>query len=158
MIVVVIVVAVLYGAFYVGGMLIGNAIKNKMGLKNMQVNNDGKSFQFEGKNGEQVQVGENLKLPAGFPATMPMYPGAKIQSAIDMKEGMAVTYTVDNVTAEQLQDFYKTELPKNGWTNDVDKVGGGIFAVKNAQFNGMIIALAEKGKGHVQINIGPVKK
>ena len=158
MIVVIIAVVVLYALFYIGGMIVGNMVKAKMGITGMKMDNDGKSFAIQGKNGAMMQVGENVQLPAGFPKDMPIYPGAKLQSAIDTKEGYSITYIVENVTAEQMQAWYKSELAKSGWTNEMDKMGGGFFPVKKAPYAGVIAVVAEKGVGHVTINVGTEKQ
>jgi hypothetical protein len=156
-IVVIIIVAVLYALFYVGGMMIGNAMKNRMGLAGVQMNNDGKSFSIHGKNGESMQVGENVTLPANFPQSMPMYPGGKLQSAVDAKEAQSITYFVKGADMKTVAYWYRKELPKNGWTNELDKMDGGFIPVKNGYLSGVIAIVTKDDTTSVTINISSKK-
>lgn len=155
-IIVIIAVAILYALFYVGGMLIGNAFKAKTGLQNMQMSPDGKSFAIQGKDGEMVQVGENVKLPPGFPSSMPIYPGAKIQSAINAKDGFSVSYLVENTQHAVVQAWYIDELAKKGWENEMEKMGqgSGTFPVKNGDYAGIVLVMGKDNITSVTINIG----
>jgi hypothetical protein len=151
-IIVIVVVAVLYALFYIGGMIIGNAVKTKMGLQNVQMSEDGKSFAIQGKNGEMMQVGENAQLPADFPKNMPIYPGAKIQTSVGSKDGMSVTFLVENTGVEKVRAWYTEELAKTGWENRLEKIDGGPFSVINDTHHAVILVLGEDNKVSITIN------
>ena len=69
------------------------------------------------KSGIASTGGDNVKLPAGWPASVPIYPGAKIGNATVSGPNKTATFVTKDPPAK-VADFYK----KSGLTleNDVD--------------------------------------
>jgi hypothetical protein len=80
-------------------------IDSKTGQVNMkQKGPDGKET--------EVQLGQNTTLPADFPKSVPVYPGAKIMASVSISQGenghMLTLSTQDSVGA--VLEFYKKNL------------------------------------------------
>lgn len=88
----------------------------KRATNNGSVNVNGKSVEIKGKDGNSVAIGENAKLPDGFPADVPLYPGAKIVMANKTNDTYTVTLTSTDAQSK-VKDYYDSELSKNGWQN-----------------------------------------
>ncbi len=76
---------------------------------------------YTGDDGESVSVaaGEDVKLPADWPDSLPVMSGAKITYAgtvntTDNTTGLMVSYSVDRAPADMVT-YYKEELVSNGW-------------------------------------------
>jgi hypothetical protein len=72
----------------------------------------------ETKDGNTTQVGESVKLPDGFPSSLPIYPGANLYAA---SKTNSTDYYVAATTADsfdKVASFYKSQLESNGWTID----------------------------------------
>jgi hypothetical protein len=90
---------------------------------------------IKGAKGETVQFtqgGANVPLPQGFPADVPLYPGAKVTTSSKSGETMMVGLESGD-PARTVVAFYEDKLKTNGWTiqqttNTAD--GGLVFAAK----------------------------
>jgi hypothetical protein len=78
----------------------------------VNVNQNG-SVNVQGKNGESLSIG-NAKLPDGFPSDVPVYKPSDAILSLKTKDGYNVTLATAD-SAQQVLDFYKNELAKNGW-------------------------------------------
>lgn len=114
--------------------------KEATGADQVEVAEEGKRVTLSGKSdsGEShVELGEAARIPADFPKTIPIFPGAKIVAAVDMtdkgKRSHVVTLSAD-VKPDAVLQFYEQRLPSFG---KVDKVSLG----------GMRVLSAEDGKG-----------
>ena len=82
---------------------------------------DGGNVTIKGKDGSSVSssTGADAKLSKGFPESdVPMYKGAKIESAGDMTISGATSYTVSLSTKDKISSvvsFYETKLSGDGW-------------------------------------------
>jgi hypothetical protein len=59
----------------------------------------------------------SVQLPANFPADIPIYPGATVESATPSGEAVNVTLTALD-SQERVARYYREELKKNGWRID----------------------------------------
>ncbi len=100
--------------------LIQGAIENRTGIKtNISDLEKGKVTFTDSKTGAKVDIGTG-KVPDTFPKDFPLYPGAKVTSALSGAQSgknngfwltMTATDSVDKVSA-----FYKSGFAQNGWT------------------------------------------
>lgn len=144
----------------VGAGLLGGAVLKKMGIDydprkgvtSLKTDDGTLTFDEDGQKGTikteqgEFQYGENLSLPSDFPTSIPIYPNAKITAVSSKTEGNGsfVTFTVKATTADVFE-YYKTELPKNGWTKDSELSGLMLTYKKDGEFLGLSIAQAENG-------------
>ncbi len=115
------VASAIFGKFFARKFIEG-AIENRTGVKtNLTDLEKGKVTFTDSKTGAKVDIGTG-KVPDNFPKDFPLYPGAKVTSALSGAQSgknngfwltLSTPDSVDKVTA-----FYKTELAKNGWTID----------------------------------------
>ena len=85
----------------------------------MDIDHDGDkaTYTIGGADGTKVQVGENLKVPDGFPDDISMYPDMKIISSSTVPQGFMVNgQTTDDV--EKVATFYTDKLTSSGWTKE----------------------------------------
>lgn len=111
--------------------VIGNVIFSKIGLNFMKkgfeaktgvsLDTAGKSMTIkDSKTGAEINIGSEGKMPAGFPADFPIYPGATVQGNISGAENNAgkgfwiILSSTDE--AAKVTSYYETNLPKAGWT------------------------------------------
>lgn len=106
---------------------IEGVIQNKTGVNVSDVQN-GKMTFTDTKTGAKVDIGSG-KVPDNFPKDFPLYPGAKVTSALSGAQAgknngfwltMSTPDSVDRVTA-----FYKSQLATNGWTIEATYTAAG---------------------------------
>lgn len=61
-----------------------------------------------------------------FQNLVPMYPSAKIQSAVNCKDGSQIVFTTTD-DSKKIFRFYKAELIKNGWAVRLERYGKDTF-------------------------------
>lgn len=104
----------------IGQNLVEKAIESKTGVKtNIEDLEKGKMTFTDSKTGATVDIGSN-SVPEDFPKDFPLYKGAKVTSSLSgAQAGKSNGYWLTMATpdaADKVVSFYKTELPKNGWT------------------------------------------
>lgn len=85
----------------------------------MDIDRDGDkaTYTIGGADGTKVQVGENLKVPDGFPDDIAVYPDLKIISSSAVPQGFMINgQTGDDV--EKVAAFYTDKLTSGGWAKD----------------------------------------
>lgn len=106
---------------------IEGVIENKTGVNVTDVEK-GKMTFTDSKTGAKVDIGSG-KVPDNFPKDFPLYPGAKVTSALSGAQSgknngfwltMSTADSVDKVSA-----FYKTQLATGGWTIDATYTAAG---------------------------------
>lgn len=87
--------------------------------KDSGVNIDGKNgnFSVTNKDGDSATIGSNAKLPDGFPSDVPIYEPSDVIASVKTGEGAYSVSLLTNDSQEEVNDFYSTELQKNGWTS-----------------------------------------
>ncbi|MBI2798486.1 DUF4190 domain-containing protein [Candidatus Saccharibacteria bacterium] len=109
---------IVWGAFF--------AIQNAAKKAGVDVGNG--SVSVKGNNGESLSVGGNVKIPDDFPSNVPIYKPSDAVAALKTNNGYNVTLAT-NDSAQKVSDFYKSQLPANGWTSentDISVSGGTI--------------------------------
>lgn len=100
-----------------------SAVEKATGVK---VESDGVTV--TGKDGQQVSIGGENKLPDGFPSEVPVYDGATITSSVSTEQGFLVGFTTTDAPREVL-DWYKSELAAGGWEvkSNMESDSGGLL-------------------------------
>ena|SRR5689334_10544325 len=121
------IVGTMVAKFFAKGIISG-VIESKTGVKtNLKDIENGKMTFTDSKTGAKVDIGTG-KVPDNFPKDFPLYPGAKVTSALSGAQAgkdngfwltMASGDSVDKVGA-----FYKTEFARNGWTINTTYTAG----------------------------------
>ncbi|OGG12165.1 hypothetical protein A2Z00_05805 [Candidatus Gottesmanbacteria bacterium RBG_13_45_10] len=99
--------------------LIEGAIENKTGVKtNLNDIAQGKMSFTDPKTGSTVDIGSG-KIPDSFPKDFPIYPGAKVTSALAGAEkgknsGFWITLSTSD-TVDKVGAYYKSQLSAKGW-------------------------------------------
>ncbi|MFO0862211.1 MAG: DUF4190 domain-containing protein [Candidatus Saccharibacteria bacterium] len=115
-------------------------------LKDNGVNVNNGSVNVTGKNGESLSVG-NAKVPDGFPSDVPIYKPSDVILSLKTKEGYNVTLATSD-SAQQVSDYYQTQMVNNGWTKDDT----------GAVFNANVVQSYSKGDSQVELLIGSNSK
>ena len=90
-----------------------------------------------------------VELPDDFPADVPTYPGARLDSVmVDPGAGTLVSWTTED-TAEDVMAFFTENLKSNGWWIENDQ-GGGVFASKETRTATVMI---DASRGSTQIDL-----
>ncbi len=63
------------------------------------------------------QVGTNLRVPAGFPDDIVLFPGMKIHSSSGIPQGHTLQGTVEG-SSEDVAEFYREGMAKKGWQTE----------------------------------------
>lgn len=103
----------------------------------------------------------NGSLPENWPDDAPNYPNGSIQysgtSNPQTGEAGAAVMFLTNDSSETVVDYYKRELPANGWTITQTAVSGTvtvIAATKDNRSLGIYIAATETGQTSVTVGVG----
>ena len=108
----------------------GVQVASKDGSVSMEGDDKSGHVKIKDKDGKNIEMTYTRdKLVAGFPKDIPLYASAKIMMSqlLDGKSAVATLSTRDSPDA--VLTFYKTALPKNGWTvaNEMTMNGISIF-------------------------------
>ncbi len=166
----VIVVAVVIGILVILG-IIGRIIQRKIAQGvaggflsaisggRVKVNGDDKKVTYKSDQGE-FSFQEGGKLPDGFPADFPTYPGAKITSswtsAGDNSKGISVVWETSD-SPEKVAEYYKTNVESKGWkiTASFSNDGTTTYSFEKGTTSGFVgIAKGEAGKTNISVTIG----
>jgi hypothetical protein len=78
-------------------------------------------------------VANDGAIPEGYPSDVPVYPGATPGSSMSMP-GLGVFATFrSGDSAKQIEDYYRTELAKGGWSVQDSPDGGGLDGTKGSR-------------------------
>ncbi len=92
-----------------------------------------------------------VELPSDFPADVPTYPGARLESVmVDPGAGTMVSWTTDD-SAEDVLAFFTKNLKSNGWWIENDQ-GGGVFASKETRTATVMID-DSRGGTHIDLMV-----
>ena len=72
------------------------------------------------KDGKSVSLGENAKLPDGFPSDVPIYKPSDVLAALNSGEQEYSASLVSPDSVSKISSYYASELPKQGWTSSDD--------------------------------------
>ncbi len=78
---------------------------------------DNATVTLGGADGSKVQVGEDLKMPEGFPGDIAVYPGIKISTASSSPQGFLVHAQTGDST-DKVASFYIDHMASAGWEKE----------------------------------------
>lgn len=138
---------------------IQGVIENKTGIKtNISDLEKGKVTFTDTKTGAKVDIGSG-KVPDTFPKDFPLYPGAKVASAMSGAEsgksnGFWLTMTTTD-SPDKVDAFYKAQFASSGWTISTTYTAGGTTSetVEKGQWSGSLAISADSGTKETQIVI-----
>ena len=91
------------------------------------------------------------ELPTSYPTDIPSYPGAEPKTSMSVPgQGTLATFSSSS-SAEEILDFYRSELESRGW-NVTDAKRGGINATKDGRA-AQIKVLRSDGQSEIAVNI-----
>jgi hypothetical protein len=138
---------------------IQGVIENKTGIKtNLQDAANGKITFTDTKTGAKVDIGSG-KVPDTFPKDFPLYPGAKVTSAMSgAQSGQNNGFWMTMTTADSLDKvdaFYKAQFATSGWTISTTYTTGGTTSdtVEKGQWTGTLALSADSSTKETQIVI-----
>jgi hypothetical protein len=139
----------------------------------------GCKHEYVGANGEKVTVdsagknvtvttsdgkvayaaGGGVSLPAGFPADVPIYPGANITAAVSAgnagSQGRAVTFETGDLP-RKVADFYKDKL--SGWERAAEMTSGAaatlVLRAPDKKRTVTVVATPAGGRTYVTLTVG----
>lgn len=116
------------------------------------------------KNGESISVGNNVKLPNGFPSDVPIYEPSDVKAAVTTsKDTYAVTLTTSD-SGSTVNEYYNKQLAEQGWVGSADNsqldFGTGKIAsyTKDTRTLGVLIASdssSGKQQTSITLTVGP---
>ena len=143
----------------IGQNLVEKAIENKTGVKtNIEDLEKGKMTFTDSKTGATVDIGSN-SVPEDFPKDFPLYKGARVTSSLSgAQAGKSNGYWLTMSTpdaADKVVSFYKTELPKNGWTVESTFAANEMtnYGVSKGTWNGSVSAGKNEDENETQVII-----
>ena len=128
----------------------------------LNVNNG--SITATNKNGESVSVGNDVKLPSGFPSDVPIYEPSEVKAAVTTKKDTYAVTLVSSDASTKVNEYYNQQLPKDGWVGGADNAqfdtGSGKLAsyTKGDRTLTVIIAAdqsSSKDKTSIVLTVGP---
>lgn len=134
---------------------IEGVIENKTGINVSDVEK-GKVTFTDTKTGAKVDIGSG-KVPDTFPKDFPLYPGAKVSSAMSGNEsgksnGFWLTMTTGD-SLSKVEAYYKTQFASGGWTVSSTYTAGGTTSetVEKGQWSGSLSISEDSGTKETQI-------
>ncbi len=121
----------------------------------VDVNNDGNKVTITGNEGDKVEMqgGDDVSLPDGFPKDVPLYEGAKLIMSNSYTTDGNTAYTAVYETSDDVATvhaWYKDALPKAGWTIEGD-------VVNSSDGSSMAVIGAKKGDTTLNVAVGDSK-
>ncbi len=137
--------------------IVQGVIENKTGIDVSDVE-QGKVTFTDTKTGAKVDIGSG-KVPDTFPKDFPLYPGAKVVSAMSGNEsgsnsGFWLTMTTTD-SLDKVEAFYKTQFATGGWTvsSTFTTEGTTSETVEKGQWSGSLAISEDSSTKETQIVI-----
>jgi hypothetical protein len=125
----------------------GVQVTSKDGTVSMEGDDKSGHVKIKDKDGKNVEMTYTRdKLAEGFPKDIPLYASAKIMMSqlLDGKSAVATLTTRDSPDA--VFKFYKTALPKNGWTVENEITMNGVSFLHGTKAgNSLNVQIAQQG-------------
>ncbi|HOW67699.1 MAG TPA: hypothetical protein P5186_20560 [Candidatus Paceibacterota bacterium] len=112
------------------------------------------------KDGEMnFSSGGNLQVPAKFPSDVLVYPGAKLQTAIEIPEGFSLRLTTKDPVAKVVETYLK-ELPAQQWSKEMsmDMGSNSMLAFKKENRTVNVVVSSEDNETSVSLTVVTEKK
>jgi len=148
-----------------------NKIKEKMAERAVEkatggeVDIDSKTGQVrlkqKGPDGKetQVELGENTSIPADFPKTVPVYPGAKVIAAVSISQGEGHMLTLTtNDSVVDVSAYYKKNLPGFKVDGELSSADVTILTMSNAELTVSISASKSSTENNTAVQLTASKR
>lgn len=151
--------------------------ENKQSVKSASAAVSGVSITYLSAAGPMTLQHEKGQMPADYPKDIPVYPGAGVNGAGSSEQGLAISFadinqpvrektgefllleTTDPV--EQILDFYRRELEKEGWKTQPEGVTdarlNGLAAIKGSRRIRLLIKKSSGKQDIMQVS-SPLRK
>jgi len=84
----------------------------------VEMDSDGEGARIRTPDGTVTVAGpRGGKLPPGFPANVPQYPGSSVVHSVVAEDAMGVTLQSPD-SLQAITDYYKREMKANGWKEE----------------------------------------
>ncbi len=92
---------------------------------------EGEKIKITGEEGEIVIDPNGAELPEHWPDDIPVFPKAKVTSSVEGAgaANMVMVVFETNKAVSEAKDFYKAELPKQGWKINNEVEAGETFVL-----------------------------
>ncbi|HSW47457.1 MAG TPA: hypothetical protein VLG67_00075 [Candidatus Saccharimonadales bacterium] len=149
----VVVFAIGFIVMFAGAMFVGYKVAHNLKQNGVQYNATDKSFTFKDKNGNTAMVGAGATLPKDFPKDFPIYPGAKVISAITVTNAESITFDLNGKDATEVAKWYDQKLTRAGWTADPHEAGSQLMHVTKGSTDTLLLILSDKGKTLLKVTL-----
>ena len=131
------------------------------------VNVNGDSVTIKGKDGTEATVSDNTKIPADFPAEVPLRDDGTVKAAITNQNPSGGTSYMLNIRFKvpqaELLAWYKSELEKGSWTitSTVATGDGGMVAAEKGNLQLNVVTSSDNSDGFTSVitmQVGPTSK
>ncbi len=135
-----------------GGKLAEKIIEQGLG-KDVDANIDKDNFEIKGKDGS---FSTSKKLPDNFPSDVPVYPGSQVESSLkatgndQVSESVTVSLSTSD-SYEKVVNFYKSQLPTNGWNVTATYEAGDSFTTTGEKGNRSLYVTVGGQEGKITI-------
>ncbi len=137
--------------------LVENAVVNSaLGTKGTaNVNDNGVSF--TGKDGQTLNIGNNVSIPSDFPKDVPILDGGTVAGVATSKDGSWISFTTD-LSVDAAVKWYDDKLTAAGWEKQGTYSGAGTSTsayTKDALSIGVVVSNSgSDGKTTVMVTEG----
>lgn len=105
-----------------------------------------------------MPTGTTGSLPADFPKDIPVYTGATVIAGATGAMGKGASFSTADA-ADKVAEFYKAELPKQGWADVKSMAAGPATTVTASKDKRMLaVALTKGADGKTMISVGETAK
>ncbi len=166
-VIIIIVVLVLVGLTFLGRFIAKkiaqkttSAFLSGITGQNVNVGGNGDNITVKTDKGE-LNINSNGSLPSEFPSDFPIYPGSKITGSFSTtgdkgSKGTSVVWETGDA-ASKVGEWYKTELPKAGWTvvTTYSQGDSTTLTFEKGNYSGFIgVTKGSEGKTTISVTVG----
>jgi hypothetical protein len=121
-----------------------------------KASNDGSLTTVTGANGDKAQFSSGAAIAAQLPATMPVYPGAKVTTSVSGSNATQKTVSVafeTNASIADVIDFYKKRAAAIGLGDVLSSTESGTTTFMAMKDQTMVQIIASSGKGSTEAQL-----
>jgi len=114
---------------------------------------DGDSVTITGEDGAEATISDDTKIPADFPASVPMRDDGDVKAVITTTVDGGKGYMINimfKVPQTELLEWYKAEFEQDGWTilTEVSTGDGGMISAEKDGITVNIVTGVEESDGY----------
>ncbi len=138
---------------FAGALFVSHKIASNLKQNGVKYNATDESFSYKDKNGNTAVVGASATLPKDFPKDFPIYPGAKVISAITVKNAESVTFDMNGKDVKEVTKWYEEKMTSAGWTADPHAAGAQLMHFEKGNTNTLLLLISDKGKTFLKVTL-----